>query len=264
MTLKKNSLLILGEELALNETTSGHLIVSLGMTANDSELTFAKTVLLNSSFGCDDAVENKKKVLKLHRQFAHPPANRLKKLLMDSGVKNKPILNIIEEVTNACDTCQKLHKAPNRPAVGFPLASEFNETVALDLKQLKHGIYILHLIDHATRYSSGCIIRNKNKETIVDGIMLYWVKWFGAPHKFLWDNGGEFVNDEVVELAEKCNINIKTTAAESPWSNGLCERHNAVITRNIHKVRLDVGCSVELALAWSICATTLLGKCVCF
>ena len=67
----------------------------------------------------------------------------------------------------------------------------------------------------------------------------------------MWDNGGEFVNDEVMELAEKYNI---VTAAESPWSNGLCERHNALLARNIHKIRLDVGCSDDIALAWSLCA----------
>ena len=79
--------------------------------------------------------------------------------------------------------------------------------------------------------------------------MTHWVKWFGCPVKFLSDNGGEFINDEVIDLAEKCNITIQTTAAESPWSNGLCERHNAIISRNIHKIRLDVGCSMEMALA---------------
>ena len=57
---------------------------------------------------------------------------------------------------------------PNRPVVGFPLASEFNEVVAMDLKALKTGVYVLHMIDHATRYSEGCIIYNKRKETVVN------------------------------------------------------------------------------------------------
>ena len=33
------------------------------------------------------------------------------------------------------------------------------------------------------------------------------------------------------------NIKIKTTAAESPWSNGICERHNAIITETLLKVK---------------------------
>ena len=39
----------------------------------------------------------------------------------------------------------------------------------------------------------------------------------------LVDNGGEFNNGEFTSLCENFNINIKTTAAESPWSNGLIE-----------------------------------------
>ena len=64
----------------------------------------------------------------------------------------------------------------------------------------------------------------------------------------------------MINLAEKFNVVIKTTAAESPWSNGLCERHNALITSNIHKVRLDVGCSVQMALAWSLSAKNCLAN----
>lgn len=76
----------------------------------------------------------------------------------------------------------------------------------------------------------------------------------------MWDNGGEFFNDEVIELAERCNITILATAAESPWSNGVCERHNAIIAANIHKIRLDTGCSVEVALAWALCAKNCLAN----
>ena len=83
---------------------------------------------------------------------------------------------------------------------------------------------------------------------------------FGPPKKFLSDNGGEFINEEMVDFAEKFNISIKTTAAESPWSNGLCERHNAIIAANIHKIRLDVGCSTEVALAWALCAKNSLSN----
>ena len=52
---------------------------------------------------------------------------------------------------------------------------------------------------------------------------------FGTPGKFLSDNGGEFANQEFIDFAEIFGINGKTTAAESPWSNGLCERHNLVV-----------------------------------
>ena len=39
------------------------------------------------------------------------------------------------------------------------------------------------------------------------------------------DYGDEFVNDEVPELGNQYGINIKQTAAYSPWVNGLNERN---------------------------------------
>lgn len=36
---------------------------------------------------------------------------------------------------------------PSRPVVSLPLATEFNEAVAVDLKEWKPNIYFLHLVD---------------------------------------------------------------------------------------------------------------------
>ena len=47
-------------------------------------------------------------------------------------------------------------------------------------------------------------------------------------NSFLVDNGGEFNNNEFISFCENFNMNIKMTAAESPWSNGLVERHNGI------------------------------------
>ena len=49
-------------------------------------------------------------------------------------------------------------------------------------------------------------------------------------------------------------MKIKTTAAESPWSNGLIERHNGIIGESVTKTIEDVGCNLEIALAWAISA----------
>ena len=42
---------------------------------------------------------------------------------------------------------------------------------------------------------------------------------FGYIRKsFLFDNVGEFNNSEFISFCENFNLNIKMTAAESPWS----------------------------------------------
>ena len=76
--------------------------------------------------------------------------------------------------------------------------------------------------------------------------------------KFLSDNGGEFANASFLSLCESLNITVKTTAAESPWSNGICERHNQTIARSIDKIIADTGCDLELALCWAVNAKNAL------
>ena len=63
---------------------------------------------------------------------------------------------------------------------------------------------------------------------------------FGTPNLFLSNNGGEFNNELFRAMGEQLNINIKTTAAESPWSNNIVEKLNQVIGNTMEKVMLDV------------------------
>ena len=127
----------------------------------------------------------------------------------------------------------------------------------MDLKSFRNG-YIFHLADHATRYSAGAMIYSKKKEVIIDKIFKHWIGIFGTPNLFLSDNGGEFNNDEFREMGEQLNINIRTTGAESPWSNGIVGKHNSVIDNMMEKVLADVSCSLEVALGWCLSAKNAL------
>ena len=104
------------------------------------------------------------------------------------------------------------------------------------------------------------ICKSKEPKEIVAGIIKGWVSIFGPPQKFLTDNGGEFCNKVMLELAESMNIRILTTAAESPWSNGLVERHNATLGETLHKVLAEEKVDFETALAWSLHAKNSLSN----
>ena len=141
-----------------------------------------------------------------------------------------------------------------RPAVGFSFAKEFNETVSMDLKTY-HGFLFLHIIDHATRFSTAAVIRSKEKEEIIDKVFKHWVALFGCPRKVLSDNGGgEFNNELFRDMAQLLNTQVLSTAAESPWQNGITERHNAIISNMVDRILEDVNCSIEVALAWALSA----------
>ena len=55
-------------------------------------------------------------------------------------------------------------------------------------------------------------------------------------------------------MCENLNIRICTTAAESSWSNGLVERHNAVLGNMSIKIMAEQSCSLEVAAAWAVSA----------
>ena len=121
------------------------------------------------------------------------------------------------------------------------------------------GKYILHLIDHATRLSTARRVPNK-PETIVKAILNSWISVYGPSDKYLTDNGGEFVNDDLISLAESFGINIKTTGAEAPWSNGLVERHNRVLGEMLDKIIDGSGCSLDVAISWAVNAKNSLAN----
>ena len=147
-----------------------------------------------------------------------------------------------------CKICREFKKPSPIPVVGLPHASHFNDTVALDLKFFQ-GKIILHLIDHLTRFSSAVVCKSKEPAEIISGVIRCWISIFGPPSKFLMDNGGEFANHKFMDLAESMNIRILTTAAESPWSNGIVGRHNATLAEILHKVMAEQKISLDAALA---------------
>ena len=53
------------------------------------------------------------------------------------------------------------------------------------------------------------------------------------------DNGGEFSSDEMREVMSILNVRLITTAAESPFQNGLCERVHAVTDTMLLKLEKE-------------------------
>ena len=233
LNLVDDTVVILGQKLKLTVTRSGHYLLPLNR--NKSTLLENKINQNVEEVLFSEKLSAEKIALKLHRMYAHPSAERLIKLIESQNKDTKDVVEAFKKVTEDCKICMMYKKVPPRPVVGFPMASKFNQCVAMDLKQFGKA-YLLHMIDHATRLSGGAIIYNKKPETIIKHIFQNWVSIYGCPERILSDNGGEFNNAAMRELGEKLNLNIHTTAAESPWSNGLVERHNKIIGEMITPV----------------------------
>ena len=178
-------------------------------------------------------------------------------MIQNSGVKDKSLEKCIYDVNEKCNTCKKFAKPSPRPVVSTAMAQNFNDIVAIDLKAFD-GKYFLVMVDLFTKYCSAAVIVDKKPSTIIENMFQYWIAIFGAPARCLSDNGGEFSNWEFMEFSEAFNIKHMTTAAESPWSNGVCERLNSILGSSVRKVLSDCGCSLRVALAWAVSARNAL------
>ena len=243
------------QPVELELTSSGHYCVNLrddsdaeeSETQNDEDEVLAVTENMTT--------KGKKTVLlKLHRQFGHASVERLQKLLACTGNNDEESNTILKDIVKNCETCIRYSKPKRKPVVGLPMASTYNETIAVDLHELEPGVWYLHAIDQFTRFSAGSIITTKKPREIVKHFIHCWISIHGPPRRLLSDNGGEFSNEEIRDMAEKCNIEVKTTAAYSPWSNGLLERHNQTLTDILLKVKRDNQCDWKTALDWALMA----------
>ena len=121
----------------------------------------------------------------------------------------------------------------------------------MDLHEIQSNIWYMHIIDF-TRLSNAVIIRSKT--VAVKRFLKHWVSLFGVPRKIFSDNGGEFIGVEFYDMCDVFNIKIDSTPSYSPWSNGLCEHHNQTLTSTFLKIKEDIKCDMDTALAWAVSA----------
>lgn len=242
-------------------TKSGHYTISLSPkvqagTTNDKSV----NVLFSIKDINDKSYKEKSKMMeKVHKTFGHPSEIRLKKLIKDGGIEDEEILKAIENVTSECEICKKYKRTPSHPIVTTSLARHFNEVVTLDLF-FHNNIPIMHICDVATRFSRASVLPSKNKNAIISAFCILWVSLFGPPQKILSDNGGEFTSHDFREMGEKLNTQILSTAAESPWSNGINERHHALITDMLEKILEENKFPLSVALSWAVAAKNALAN----
>ena len=134
-------------------------------------------------------------------QFGHCSSEKLKKLLRSANIHDKELNEEINNIEEQCDICLEYKKSKLKSVVGFSLSIDFNDVVAADVKAMEK-VHILHIVDHATRFSAAALVKSKKKEEIAEAFINNWIPIFGAPKIILSDNGGEFNNELLRELCE--------------------------------------------------------------
>ena len=114
--------------------------------------------------------QEKKEVLKLHKNFADRNAKKLWGYLFLPSGRLKGNKRLVMEFLDKC--------TPSRPKVGLPKAKDRNDVVRLDLKILKKSgtkDVILYFHDKFTKLTKGQVINDKGKYTIITAIENKWI-----------------------------------------------------------------------------------------
>ena len=196
-----------------------------------------------------------KEIQKLHHYWGHSHVDKLRVLISNSGRMTDAVKEMLIEVGKDCDSCRVNSNRKPTPVVSIPKALKVNQIVAIDLKEYSSDDmnYILYAVDVFSRFTVGVFIVDKKPETIGEKILEKWVSVLGVMDVLHSDLGGEFINKDLVKLAEYLNVKQTSTAAYSPNMNGCNERNHAVVDRMLEKMLFqDPSLNPEIALCWAL------------
>ena len=252
--LEKDTACIWGTTVELKTTNSGHYLLSL--LGDAEEVNIAWVLAINLEILSEK--EKLKQMKKLHKQFGHTPKAKFVTFMKDANVWHESLEKHLDMIISECRGCLILKRRPDKPVVSMPMASTFNEKVAIDLKEVREGdkkFYILHMVDMWSRLTQSVIIERKEPREVIDKFMIKWIGVFGCPRAILNDNGGEFTAEEIREFKSILNITDLTTGAESPWQNGLCEKNHQVVDTMWARLKEDYpDVADDVLLGWATMA----------
>ena len=233
----------------LHETEGGHWALQLykcGPWTTDETVFFMKK---------EKDVKSYEKVKRIHEVTNHKGEEQMLWAYRNANLLSDEVRKTIKRVVMNCKVCQKFKRSLGRPKVAIPKVTDFNQIVAIDLKQIGSK-YILWIVCSFTRFISGVVITNKRMETVVDALNNGWNWRFGFPSIGFWaDNGTEFKNDQLNEYASKFGFTVKFGPPYSPWSNGLNERNHYSADVTVSKMleadkKMDLKTAVNMA-SWT-------------
>jgi hypothetical protein len=131
-----------------------------------------------------------------------------------------------------CEWCQR-NRPPgrHRPAKPPRIAGQFNDIVRSDSFwcHALHGepIVLCGMIDDTTSYHICFRLKNKEPDTCMEGVRMFWMMPFGIPHEMVVDRDGMYFGS-FAERMEKLGCLLHYVPADSHHQLGKAERHNAV------------------------------------
>ena len=192
----------------------------------------------------NDVLYSSADLVKIHRHFYHPHADRIYNLMRKAeDPEDTPETHrSLEKITDSCEICQRLSKAPGRLRVSLPPETiVFNRVVLMDLMSLG-GQTVLHMVDKDTLFSAACFLRNgETTRDIWDAYIHYWVKpYVGYSDQIHEDQGPQFQSSEWKSLLHAAGIKPTDSGVESHNALGAGETYHEYLRQIFRKVRAEL------------------------
>ena len=132
--------------------------------------------------------------------MAHQIPGKLIGFISDAGSPwcvNSDSKTEMKNISGNCSFYEVFHKFPQRQVVGLPMASDYLETVAMDLTFYNETI-LLHITDHVQDYQLP-LWSQKNPDTVIKTILKMWISVYGSAETLLIDHGREFANGDLIQ-----------------------------------------------------------------
>ena len=132
-----------------------------------------------------------------------------------------------------------------RPAAALPKCYRFNKVCGIDTMELpnpldrENTIRKTHVICHGTCWNQGARRQDMTATETFDMLRRFWPKYYDAMEVLIMDRGTEFGAD-FQHLCQYRVFLLVVTDPETPWSNPVVERHEALF-----KMSREKPCSLE-------------------
>ena len=175
-----------------------------------------------------------------HENLGHPSPARLNMLLRAAHASER-VLKLAKSLQ--CETCSELARPKSHHVTKLRRATEFNQQVCVDtfeqeVRDMK--LHFLNIVDEATGYQMVVPLwKGMQAKVVRNAYRKNWKRWAGAPIRLFSDGGKEFEGEFEHGLSLDGTYG-DTSAAYSPWQNGLVEKRGDVWKTAYAKAQLEV------------------------
>jgi len=105
----------------------------------------------------------------------------------------------------------------------------------INLKSSKGNTYILTTTNYFTKWPEAVVLKKVDVEELIGFLKEYILSRFGAPDKFVIDNGSIFIGSKFTEFCRYYGIIMGQSSNYYPQENGLAESMNKTLVQILKK-----------------------------